>query len=265
MVTFVQILYGRICSCTSCFDDVTIPASKEDRIYNSDLCPAGTAAAVSDIKVQSTDGSGFQVYTKDDPSSSTYYVAGSTTSTVTCFNMGSGFLVGGQQSRIYVIITCEEWFKSCSVEYNIDIVCTQIGTTSTPKTTSISTISSTSASMTNSTSVSTTSSTSISTATSTNPSTLTTIVFDNTCECQCCKGSAVCNPVYVGIISYGTRICEASDCAKQCAKQFSDCPVDATEPGKIVTQCRNNAVIMQKSSFFGLLLVAISIYIFNIM
>ena len=241
MVTFVQILYGRICSCTSCFDDVTIPASKEDRIYNSDLCPAGTAAAVSDIKVQSTDGSGFQVYTKDDPSSSTYYVAGSTTSTVTCFNMGSGFLVGGQQSRIYVIITCEEWFQSCSVEYNIDIVCTQIGTTATPKTTSIST------------------------ATSTNPSTLTTIVFDNTCECQCCKGSAVCNPVYVGIISYGTRICEASDCAKQCAKQFSDCPVDATEPGKIVTQCRNNAVIMQKSSFFGPLLVAISIYIFNIM
>ena len=272
MITFDQILYGRTCDCTFCFDHATVSAGGESRIYNEYLCPAGTAAAVSEINVQSTDQSGFQIYTKDDPSSSESYTAGSTTSTVTCFNMGDGFVVGGRQPRIYVIIRCEEWSQPCSVRYTIDLVCTHVGTTSTAKSTSISTIKPTSVSTIKPTSISTIIPTSISTIIPTSmsttkpvdPSTVTTVVFDNICECQCCKGSAVCNPVYVGIIFYGTSKCEASDCASQCAKQFSDCPVNRTEPGKIVTHCRNNAGIMLKSSFYVPVLVIISIHIFNI-
>jgi len=51
-------------------DSATISAGSERQIYNSYSCPAGTAAAVSELKAQSTDQSGFQVYTRDDPSSS---------------------------------------------------------------------------------------------------------------------------------------------------------------------------------------------------
>ncbi len=91
-----------------------------------------------------------------------------------------------------------------------------------------------------------------------------TVVFDNICECQCCKGNAVCTPGYVGLIFYGTNRCEPTDCTRQCAKQFSACPASATEPGKIVTQCRNNAGIGLKSSFYISFLTIVFLFIFNI-
>ncbi len=263
MVTFVQILYGRTCDCIFCFDTGTVPAAGEREIYNTNPCPAGTAAAVSELNVESTDQSGIQIYTKDDPSSSEYYTAGSTTSTVTCFKMGGGFVVGARKPRIYVIIECKEWFQSCSVRYTISLVCRSVGTTSTFISTSTSTFISTSTS----TFIPTSTSTFISTSTSTSiPVTLptaTAVVFNNTCECECCKGSATCQPAYAGTIFYGIRKCDASDCASQCAKQFSNCPSSRDEPGKIVTRCINNAGITLKTAFYIPLLITIFLYVFK--
>ncbi len=139
MVTFVQNLYGQTCDCLFCLDRATAAANSDLRVFNSAPCPAGRAAAVSAINVQSTDGSAFQIYTKDDPSDSTYYVAGSTTSSVTCFRMGQGVTVGGQKSRIYVVMRCLNLIRPCSLRYSIDLICRSVTTTPTPISTSAST------------------------------------------------------------------------------------------------------------------------------
>ncbi|CAF1267630.1 unnamed protein product [Adineta steineri] len=69
----------------------------------------------------------------DDPSGSSYYPAGSTSSTVPCFKMNSIFKVGGVKSQIYVVIRCKELTRSCSLRYSIGLTCMPIATTSTPK------------------------------------------------------------------------------------------------------------------------------------
>ena len=254
MITFIPNSSEGACSCTFCTDTTTISAGSETRIYNPVSCPAGTGASISELKIQSTDQSGFQVYTKDAPSSTEYYIAGSSASTVTCFNKGDGIVVGGKYSHIYVIIQCKEWIQSCKIRYTVEITCRQTGTTSTIRP------------ITTTRWPSTTTSTSVTTTTTKpfDPSTASSIVVDNVCECQCCKGSAGCTPVYVGVIFYGTNRCEPTDCKKQCARQFSTCPANETESGKIVTQCRNNAHIGLKSSFYILFSTIIFLYIFSI-
>lgn len=258
MVTCVQILYGSTCDCLFCPDTAKIPAASKREIYNSSPCPAGTAAAVSELNVESTDKSGIRIYTKDDPSSSQSYTAGSSGSTVTCFKMGSRFLVGGVKPRIYVIIECEEWSKSCSVDYNINLVCASVGTTST----------STSATRSTSTPPTRSTFTRVSTTTSTSTPvtvpTATAVMINNTCECDCCKGSETCQAAYVGTIFYGTGKCETSDCTSKCAKQFSTCPSSRDEAGKIVAHCINNAGITLKTALYIPLLIIISLYVFDI-
>ncbi|CAM4835757.1 unnamed protein product [Rotaria magnacalcarata] len=135
MIIFVQTLHGQTCDCRICPDSATVPANSERQIFNSLPCPAGSAAAVSSINVQSTDGSAFEIATKDDPSGATYYVAGSTNSPVTCFKMGSGFNVGGEKSRIYVVMSCLNGIKSCSLRYSIRLICRSVATTPTLKST----------------------------------------------------------------------------------------------------------------------------------
>lgn len=245
MVTYVQILYGRTCDCTFCFDTDNVRAAGQLEIYNANPCPAGTAAVVSKLNVESTDKSGIRIYTKDDPSSSEYYTAGSSTSTVTCFNMGDGFTVGGLKPRIYVIIECEQWSKPCPIRHTINLGCRSVGTTSTPATRSTFTR------------VSTTTSTS----TPVSVPTATAIMVNNTCECDCCKGSATCQVAYVGTIFYGIGRCEASDCASKCAKQFSNCPSSRDEAGKIVPRCINNAGVTLKTALYIQLLIIISLCI----
>lgn len=257
MITLVQTLYGKACGCTFCTDTTTISAGSKRQIYNPQSCPAGTAAAVSELKVQSTDGSGFKVYTKDDPSSSEYYPDASTTSTATCFNMGDGFVVGVRYPRIYVIISCEEWIQSCDIRYTVDLVCRRVETTSTTTATSRFPSTTTATSRSTSAVISTT----LSTTQPISPSTATAVVYENICECQCCKGSSTCNPVYVGLIRYGTKRCQPSDCTTQCLKQFSACPASGIELGKIVTQCRNNIGTGLKTSFYISLLGILSLYI----
>ena len=242
MIAFVQNLHGQTCNCRICPDSVTLNANSEYQISNSALCPAGTAAAVSTIDVQSTDGSGFQIYTMDDPSDTVYYSAGSTATTVSCFNMGSGVTVGGQKSRIYVIIRCKSSIRSCSLRYSIRLICARVQTTSNPKSTSTFTVGPVSP-------------TTVTTAKPVNPSTVTAIVVDNTCDCQCCRGSAVCVPVYVGSIFYGTNTCDPSNCAHQCSTLFSDCPADGSQTGKVETHCKGNAGITLKNPFYMSLLV----------
>lgn len=241
MITFVRTSPEGTCDCTSCTYTAIISAGSEYRIYNSAACSGVTVAAVSDLKVQSTNQRGIQIYTQDDPSSAEYYTAASTASTVTCFNMADGDVVGGRHPRIYVTIQCKEWVQSCEIRYTVNLRCVRVGTTSTIAPTSVST------------------------AKPVGPSTVTSIVVDNICECQCCKGSAGCTPVYVGVIFYGTNRCEPTDCTKQCVKQFPACPASGIEPGKIVTQCRNNADIGLKSSFYILFLTIIFLHTFNIM
>ncbi|CAF1081031.1 unnamed protein product [Rotaria sordida] len=126
--------------------------------------------------------------------------------------MGRGFIVGGQKSRIYVVIRCKNALRSCPLEYSIDLACVNNATTSTPKPTSVST------------------------AKPVQPS-----IVVGTCECHCCKGNATCVPVYVGTIPYYTNTCQALDCASRCSTQFSVCPVDGIQSGKIETYCRKNA------------------------
>ncbi|CAF1003028.1 unnamed protein product [Adineta steineri] len=140
MTIFVRTLHGQTCDCRFCLDNVTINANSERQFSLANPCRAGTVAAVSSLNVQSKDGSGFQVYTMDDPSVSSYYTAGSINSTVTCFNKGSGFNVGGVKSQIYVVIRCKELFRSCSLHYSISLTCILIATTSTYRSTPSSTV-----------------------------------------------------------------------------------------------------------------------------
>ena len=237
MVIFVQTLRGQTCDCTFCSDRVTVSAYGENRIYNPIPCPAGKAAAVSTINVQSTDGSGFQIFTMDDPTGTTYYTAGSTTTTVTCFKMGSGVVVGGQKSQIYVVIKCRNSLNSCSLKYSIDLICASVTTTSTPKLTSAST------------------------AKPVQPSTVAPIGGGNTCECHCCKGSATCTSVLVGAILYNSNTCEVSNCARRCPTLFSACPTGGNQLGKIKTYCKTNTGITKKNVFYITLL---SLFILNI-
>jgi hypothetical protein len=135
IIIFVQTLHGQTCDCRICPDSTTVPANSERQLFNSPPCPAGSAAAVSSINVQSTDGSGFQISTMDDPSDTTHYTAGSTNSLVTCFKMGSGSNVGGQKSRIYVVMRCRNGLKPCSLRYSIRLICRSVAATSTSKST----------------------------------------------------------------------------------------------------------------------------------
>lgn len=266
MVIFVQLLYGRTCDCDFCMDTATVPAAGEREIYNTSPCPVGTAAAVSELNVESTDQSGIQIYTKDDPSSSQYYTAGSSTSTVTCFKMGDGFVVGGQKPRIYVIIQCKQWFQSCPIQYTIDIICTKIGTTSTSTPATRSTITAASTTTTTAVTRSTISTvwTTTTTSTSVTVPTATAVVINNTCECDCCKGSTECKPTYVGTIFYGSNKCQVSDCTNQCARQFSNCPSSRDEPGNIAARCINNTGITIKTTFYIPFLIIIFLYVFKI-
>ncbi|CAF0967507.1 unnamed protein product [Adineta steineri] len=140
MTIFVRTLHGQTCDCRFCLDNVTMNANSERSFSLKNPCQAGTAAAVSSLNVQSKDGSGFQIYTKDDPSELSYYTAGSINSTVTCFNKGSGFNVGGVKSQIYVVIRCKELLRSCSLHYSISLICIPITATSTARSTPSSTV-----------------------------------------------------------------------------------------------------------------------------
>ncbi|CAF0875754.1 unnamed protein product [Adineta steineri] len=140
MAMFVRTLHGQTCGCSFCSDSVLVSANSESQFFLKTPCQAGTAAAVSSLNVQSIDGSGFRVYTKDDPSGLYFYSNGSTTSTVTCFNKGSGFNIGGVKSQIYVIIRCTELDRSCSLRHSIGFTCMPIKTINTPKSTLSSTV-----------------------------------------------------------------------------------------------------------------------------
>jgi hypothetical protein len=226
LISSVQRIYGQTCDCRSCSNTATVNPFTQFQASLSTPCSVGTAAAVSAINVQSTDGSGFEVYTRDDPSGSAYYVAGSTTSSVTCFKMGDGIVVGGQNPQIYVVIKCDSLFQPCKVRYSMRLTCVRIATTSTPKPTLSSTVK------------------------PVRPPTVPPVKVNNTCECQCCKGSSTCVPVYVGTIVYGVNKCNPSNCLNQCSRNFPVCLVNANQPGKVVTQCRNNAAITLKTPFY---------------
>ena len=144
LITLVHHLHSQSCNCAGCLDKTTVNANSDAKIYNPVLCPEGAAAAVSELNVQSTDGSQFQIYTKNDPSGAAYYTAGSTTTSVTCFDIGNGRLVGGQKSQIYVVMNCKNWIQPCPLRYSITLVCIPLETVSTslstPKPASASTV-----------------------------------------------------------------------------------------------------------------------------
>lgn len=239
VIPFARTSSETTCGCASCTNTVIISPGGEFQIYNSVPCSAGRAAAVAQLQVQSTDQSVFQVRTRDYPSSPEYYPSASTTSDTTCFNMEDGIAVGVRRPQIYVIIQCKEWSQSCHIRYNFILGCKQIEPTSSIAPTSVSTTKPVS------------------------PSTVTSIVIDNICECECCKGSATCTPVYVGVVFYGTNRCQPVDCSRQCERQFSACPVSGVEFGKIVTQCRNHANMRLKRSLYVLFLTTVLLYTFN--
>ncbi|UJR17601.1 hypothetical protein I4U23_004497 [Adineta vaga] len=249
LVTLIQYSNGQKCDCTFCMDKVNVSANTQNLFSNTAACPTGTAAAVSALNVESTDGSGFQVFTKDDPSSTTSYTAGSTSSIVTCFKMGSGFFVGGQKPRIYVVIQCSNGFRPCSLRYSISITCATVQASSTIKSTAVSTIKPIK---------STTVSTIKPIKSSTNPAALNY----NVCECHCCRESSVCAPKHVGTLLYGLNTCTESDCTSRCSRQFSSCLISVDSPAKIKAHCKTNAGTTFKNLFYIPLLILI-LYILN--
>lgn len=244
LITFVHPLHGQTCNCIACLSRVTLNANSNYQVYNSAPCPAGEAAAVSELNVESTDGSGFEIRTTNDPSETTFYTAGSTTSSVTCFDMGNGRFVGGQKSRIYVVLSCKNWIQPCPLSYSIRLVCIPTGTVSTPNPTSASTVNTVNSSTSDS----------------------------DTCVCRCCSngynsvtagGSSIvniqrCSPSRSdGTIIKMSNTCTIASCRQLCIDRVSTCADAVTLiPGsesaykvELEATCRGHTVMVGRVIF----------------
>ena len=114
---------GGACSCSGCTDTKTVSTSLQ---IAGGSCSNGKKAAVDELKVQSTDGSIFKVYTSTSSYYSAgfrYYSDGGTSTTVTCFNMASNIRVGAEESNIYVYVVCENSYYNCPIKFDVRLVC----------------------------------------------------------------------------------------------------------------------------------------------
>jgi hypothetical protein len=81
---------------------------------------------VVDLDVQSTDGSGFQVYTMLSRTSTQYFESASAAQDVTCYNKDASKLTGSG-SKITVEIICRNLFYSCPIRYYLTTRCIEGG------------------------------------------------------------------------------------------------------------------------------------------
>jgi len=89
----------------------------------STSCAIGQVAVATEIRVQSTDQSGFDLCLADDDTTLSCYTAGSTTSSASCFNAASGTSIGGRAQKIVLRITCGNVFSPCPLKYDVSLAC----------------------------------------------------------------------------------------------------------------------------------------------
>ena len=116
---------GGACSCSGCTSTKTVSTSLQ---IAGGSCSNGMLAAVDELKVQSTDGSIFKVFTSDSSyyyDGLTNYKEGGTTqgTTATCFNMASNIYVGAEKSNIYVYVVCKNSYYDCPIKFDVSLVC----------------------------------------------------------------------------------------------------------------------------------------------
>ncbi|KAL6072309.1 hypothetical protein QOT17_005693 [Balamuthia mandrillaris] len=108
------------CNCVACMDEAVVSAGATRQLF-SGSCDNGEIAAISELRIHSTDESTFTVRTKDHAESSMYYTGASSDDHVYCYNSASSN-VGGS-SQISVTVTCTNFWYACPLEYDIRGVC----------------------------------------------------------------------------------------------------------------------------------------------
>lgn len=255
MVIFIQSLHGQKCNCIGCTDKVSVNPNNKYQIYSSVPCSDGKTAVISKLNVESTDGSMFTISTKDDPSDTAQYTFASTASAVTCFKMIDGLVVGGNTSKIYVIISCNNWLQPCPLRYSISLACAPVKTTSTSIPTSASTGKPVNPS------------TPKLTSTSTFKPVYPPTSGSDTCVCRCCQngyssitvgGSTIldvqrCVPSkYPGTAIKISTTCRTDLCRQSCIDQVPNCADAVTLiPGsktyykvELMTTCRGHSLMV---------------------
>jgi hypothetical protein len=137
------------CGCTGCQQTQTV-SSTLWYAPPAATCPSGQSATVKNVRVQSTDGSVFEVCTsttQTEAGNGYCFGGGATYSngafyTTTCFNSPTNMEIGGYDlvtnavsNTIGVLIVCKNTFASCPLVFDVQFLCESFSTTTTTTTT----------------------------------------------------------------------------------------------------------------------------------
>lgn len=110
------------CSCIGC-SSASISAGGTRSYSPSSPCSGGAYAVVSDLRVRSTDNSGFTVRTFNQATPSESFTFGTTTGSVTCFNGPSASIGRTGYNNIKVEVTCKNLIYSCPMQEDVSFRC----------------------------------------------------------------------------------------------------------------------------------------------